>query len=173
MKRQLTAFWLIPAKPERELFREIIRILAKQLKAPIFEPHLTLFATGIASNRAKQILKAIGAMPLQLSIRDVQCSAEFTRTLFVRFRPNAALHKFVGEMQERAGQRELKICEPHVSLCYKELPARAGQELASMIRLPLCHVLFDSMKAVRCASPTRTAAEVKAWRVIARKKLTG
>ena len=173
MKRQLTAFWLIPAKPERELFGEIIRILAKELKAPIFEPHLTLFATGIASTRAKQILKEVAAMPLRLSIRDVQCSPEFTRTLFVRFRPNAALRQFVREMQERADQPQMKICEPHVSLCYKELPAGVRKELASTIRLPLRQVLFDSMKAVRCASPTRTGAAVKAWRAIARKKLAG
>ena len=38
-------YWLMPAKSERELFRQLIRILAKEFDAPHFEPHLTLFAT--------------------------------------------------------------------------------------------------------------------------------
>jgi hypothetical protein len=42
MKKIVTIYWLIPANPERELFLELVRILAKQFGAPKFEPHLTL-----------------------------------------------------------------------------------------------------------------------------------
>jgi hypothetical protein len=34
-------YWLLPAKPERELFCTIIRIFCRELRAPNFEPHLT------------------------------------------------------------------------------------------------------------------------------------
>ncbi len=166
-------FLVDPGQTERELFSQIIRILAKQLGAPIFEPHLTLCATGVDSRRATRILKKINAVALRLSIRDVQCSAEFTKTLFVRFRSNAGLRQLIGEMQGRAGGRPSKIDEPHISLCYKALPAGVRKDLVAMIQLPSRPILFDSMKAVRCSSPTRTSADVKAWRSIARKKLMG
>lgn len=171
-KQRVIAYWLIPAKDERDLFRTIIGILAKELKAPFFEPHLTLFWTKGSVHSARQLLKQIGAAPLQLSIRDVRSSAKFTKTLFVRFRPNAALNRLVANTQRAAGERRVKIPEPHLSLCYKQLSASTRQELASMIRLPLQRVRFDSLQAVRCALPTQTSSEVRAWRMVARKRLT-
>ena len=171
--RPVIAFWLMPAKAERELFSEIIGILAKQLKAPVFPPHLTLFWTRGTAPSAARILKQIKAAPFHLSIRDVRSSPKFTETLFVRFRTNAALNKLAGGMQRTAGARRAGIAEPHLSLCYKELPAPTREQLAAVIRLPLKRVLFDSIKAVRCALPTRTSGDVKAWRAVARKKLLG
>jgi hypothetical protein len=42
-------FWLIPAEPEKDLFRELIETLARELKAPAFPAHLTLFTARISS----------------------------------------------------------------------------------------------------------------------------
>ena len=171
--RPVIAFWLMPAKEERELFCEIIGILAKQFKAPVFQPHLTLFWTRGNAPSAGRILKQIKAAPFHLSIRDVRSSPKFSKTIFVRFRKNAALSELVGGMQRASGARRAGIEEPHLSLCYGELPARSREQLAAVIRLPLKRVLFDSVKAVRCALPTRTTDDVKAWRAVARKKLIG
>jgi 2'-5' RNA ligase len=172
-KPMVIAFWLMPAKAERELFREIIKILAKQLKAPVFQPHLTLFLTRGNAQSAGRILKRMRAKPFQLSIRDVRSSPKFTKTLFVRFRPNAALNELVANMQRASGARRGRIADPHLSLCYKKLRAPSREQLAAMMRLPLTRVLFDSVRAVRCAWPTQTAEEVRAWRTVARKKLIG
>jgi 2'-5' RNA ligase len=171
--RTVMAFWLMPAKAERELFSELIGILAKQLKAPAFQPHLTLFWVRGTAYSAGRILKEIRTAPLRLSVRDVRSSPKFTKTLFVRFRPNAALNELAATMQRASGARRAGIAEPHLSLCYKKLPAPTREQLAAMLRLPLKRVRFDSVKAVRCALPTRTAKEVKAWRTVARKKLSG
>jgi 2'-5' RNA ligase len=171
MKRRATVYWLMPAAPERELFRALIRILAKELKAPVFEPHLTLFVTETDSPAAKQTLEQVKAVPVSLSIRDVRSSREFTKTLFIRFQPNAALNALAADLQGKAGSRVVKVSEPHLSLCYKDLSAKTRRELASIVRLPRRKIRFDAVKAVRCAVPTRTAAEVRAWRALARKHL--
>ena len=169
--RTAAVYWLIPARAERELFFSLIRILARELDAPLFEPHLTLFSTTEDGRSAAKHLKKVQAGPVSLTIRDVQFSAVFTKTLFVRFRPSAALHRFVARLQRNAGLPLRKISDPHLSLCYKKLPAKSKRELLSAIRLPLREVAFDCLKVVVCPVPTRTAEEVKAWRVIGRKKL--
>jgi hypothetical protein len=62
--------------------------------------------------------------------------------------------------------------EPHLSLLYQRMSGAEKSELAVAIKLPFRKIVFDSMKAVRCASPTKTAADVKGWKVLATKKLT-
>jgi hypothetical protein len=61
--------------------------------------------------------------------------------------------------------------DPHVSLIYKKMPTSTKKELASTIQLPFSTVLFDSIKAVRCASPTKTRSDVEAWHVVAKESL--
>src|SRR4029077_6304517 len=57
MKKHATAYWLLPAKPERELLCDIIRILVKQFGAPNFEPHVTLLVTGQSRLAPKKVLQ--------------------------------------------------------------------------------------------------------------------
>jgi len=160
-------YWLVPAEPYRELFCEIIRILAKQFDAPRFEPHLTLFATSHSPQTAKKVLRQIKARPIRLKIRKIAYSPKFTNTLFVQLAPMKSLDRLVVDL---AGARK-SVRDPHLSLIYKKIPARTKKELASTIRLPFRSVVFDSVKAVRCPFPTTTRADVEAWRVIATKSL--
>jgi hypothetical protein len=165
-------YWLIPARAERELFASIIRILAEELDAPIFEPHLTLFSSAPDREFAKKRIREVKARPFSLSIREIQFSAAFTKTLFVRFRSSAALNHLVASLQRNAGVALKKISDPHLSLCYRKLPTRSKRELVSAMKLPLRKVWFDCVKAVACPMPTRTANDVTAWQVIRRKKLS-
>src|SRR5437870_7043152 len=94
MKQQSIVYWLLPAKPEIELFRGLIHILAKQLDAPQFEPHLTLGpAPNLAS--AKKALRQVKASPIHLKLLEVDFSSEFRKTLFMRLAPNRALEKLI------------------------------------------------------------------------------
>lgn len=166
------AYWLIPAQAERVLFSSIIEILAQELDAPVFEPHLTLYTTAQGHTVAKKRLRELEAQSFSLSIREVQFSAAFTKTLFVRFRPSATLNHLVARMQRGAGDPLKMIADPHLSLCYKKLPARSKREIAAAIELPLGKVVFDSLKLVVSPVPIRSADEIKAWRVLTRKKLS-
>jgi 2'-5' RNA ligase len=171
MSRRMIVYWLIPAPPERELFHRIISILAQQLDAPRFEPHVTLFSTENDVRLVNRILRTISAEPVRLMLTRTQFSSEYTKTLFARFRPSDALNEFAAGMQIAAGKRRAKLGDPHLSLCYKRLSAATKKKLAQLIQVPLRDVLFDRVYAVRCSVPTRRAADVKAWEIIARRKM--
>ena len=69
MKKTAIVYWLIPAKPKRELFSEIIRILARQLDAARFEPHLTVLAARQDREPPGKILRQINVSPIRLKVR--------------------------------------------------------------------------------------------------------
>jgi hypothetical protein len=74
------------------------------------------------------------------------------------------------EATNDSSQYELK---PHLSLLYKNLAAATRRELVATINVPLSEVTFDTIKAVRCVSPTKSSADVEAWRVVAAASLSG
>jgi hypothetical protein len=170
-KKKIIAFWLVPAPPEKQLFSALIRILAHELKAPVFEPHVTLFVWATRPVDVLRILKELRCAPIVLSVGSVSYSGKFTKTLFVRFRRNARLNTLFKEFSDKAGRRISKPADLHLSLCYKKLPAAAKRELASIINFPFKAVRFDVTKAVHCALPTKTARDVRAWRTIGARNL--
>jgi 2'-5' RNA ligase len=155
----------------RELFSEIIRILAEELDAPRFEPHLTLFAMPGNDQSAQKLLRRIKAQRIHLPVRDVGFSAKFSKTLFVRLESSDALTELRNELWHGAKSRAKSWPDPHVSLIYKKLALRAQSELASAIKFPFRGVVFDCIKAIRSSAPVRTRADVESWKVIARKSL--
>jgi hypothetical protein len=161
-------YWLIPNKAQSELFRGIIRILAKQFDAASFAPHLTLCRAGAGKSSAKELSK-VRAGPIRLRIRGIPHSAKFTKTLFVRFTPTRSLERLVTEL----GGKPKSLTDPHLSLLYKKLPAAIRRELAATIRLPIRQVAFDALTAMSCVSPTKNKQDVKSWRKVAAKRLSG
>lgn len=172
MKKTATVYWLLPAKPERELFCTVIRILRKELRAPNFEPHLTLFVATKEGQPAGQALRLIRSGPIRLKVRGVAYSSKFTKTLFVRFKSSPALRKLTTDLGRAIKFSAKSPADPHVSLLYKKVPQRVKKELAGAIKLPIRSVRFDSIVAVRLTLPVRTGADVESWRIIASKKLS-
>lgn len=168
MKKPITICWLTPAKPYRGLFNELIRVLARELDAPKFEPHLTI---GRVEHRqsARALLRQIKAAPIRLRVRGTGFSRKFTKTVFVRFYRAKALENLIVNL----GANRQSLRDPHMSLVYKRLPSRVKKELAATIKLPFREVVFDSIKAVRCISPTRTRHDVESWHMVATKRLSG
>jgi 2'-5' RNA ligase len=151
--------------PERELFRDVIGILAKQFDAAKFEPHLTL--CGADRKAPAKQLRKVRSGPVRLRIRGVAHSTKFTKTLYIRCTPNKSLKQLVAEL----GGDPSQLRDPHVSLVYKTMSVSVRRELAASIRLPFREINFDQVKIVSCTSPTETRKDVEGWRVIARKKL--
>jgi hypothetical protein len=166
-------YWLIPAQSERDFFSETIRILSKQFNAPCFEPHLTIIMTPEIGLSPGKILKQIRTSPISLQVSGIGFSSKFTKTLFVRFKSGKSLEKLVVDFARETRSRAKAAHDPHVSLIYKKMPTSVKKELTSAIQLPFSTVLFDSIKGVRCASPTKTRSDVEAWQVVAKKSLRG
>ena len=167
------AYWLTPTEPTRGFFKKLIVDLAQRYDAPVFEPHVTFYVGPDRAEVADQILSqaAIGCEPIRLEVLDVHHSGQFTKTLFVQLALNAKLQRLSKLIRGASQTPSDYQLEPHVSLLYRRMSLAARREMARSIRLPFSEVVFDSICAVRCASPTRNRAEVEAWRVIATKSL--
>lgn len=172
--RQLViAYWLIPEEPARSLFQDVIDHLARRYNAPIFEPHMTI---RVGSDRVESVKQVIGQAAhfcrrIQAKALKVQQSGEFIKTLFVEFELNRRLQR-LNEMIRAAAQDSSDYdLQPHLSLLYKKMSILARRRLARSIAIPISKVVFGSIKAVRCISPTQSRADVEAWQTIAMTKL--
>ena len=169
------AYWLIPAEPAHGFFCSLIADLACRYDAPVFEPHVTIH---VGANDVDAAASAVSKAardykPITLKNRGIGHSDEFIKTLFVKFATSEKLQQLntiVRTAAEDSCEYELN---PHLSLLYKNIPGTARQELAASIKLPFSEIVFDGLKAVRCISPTRTRADVEAWRIMATTKLSG
>ena len=163
----------MPTEPAHSCFQQIINYLALQYDAPVFEPHVTIYV-GADSTDAVDTTLSKGArdcQPIVLQALEVSHSDEFIKTLFVEFGLNSKLRQLnqvICSAAQIPSEYELK---PHLSLLYKRMSVQERRPLARSIEVPFSQVLFDSLKAVRCISPTRSRADVEAWRVVAEKRL--
>ncbi len=171
MRKTATVYWLLPAKPERDLLCEIVRILRRELRAPNFEPHLTLLVTPNGRQSPRKILRDIRSRPIRLNVRGVAFSPKFTKTLFVRFKSSPALRKLVADLGRAANGSGTAPTDPHLSLLYKKISPRVKKELAAVIKLPFRTVRFDSVAAVQLTLPVRTGRNVEKWKIAAKKSL--
>ena len=175
MTRQpVIAYWLIPSEPAHSFFQRIINDLARRCDAPVFEPHVTIHVGADRADAAKNALvdAARECQRIALKPLGIEQSDEFIKTLFVQFAISAALQKtneIIRKAVNDSSQYELK---PHLSLLYKNLAVANRCELAALINVPLSEVTFDAIKAVRCASPTKSRADVEAWQVVAAASLS-
>jgi hypothetical protein len=174
MKETAIAYWLIPADPTRSFLERTIVDLARRYNAAVFEPHMTIHVGSDRADAKEVIAKAVSrCRPVKAKVLNVCQSGEFTKTLFVQFALDRKLQQ-VNEMIRDAAQSSSDYqLKPHLSVLYTEMPALARHQLAHSIKLPFSEVTFESIKAIRCASPTRTRADVEAWRVVATKALSG
>ncbi len=172
-RRTVIAYWLIPAEPARSFFQRVIDDLGRRYDAPGFEPHVTVH---VGSNRADAVERALSVAAhacklIKLNVLEISHSSEFIKTLFVQFGLNTELrqlNEIIRNSVQDSSHYELK---PHSSLLYKKMPAAARRALADLIKVPFSEIIFDALRAVRCISPTRTRADVEAWRVVAAREL--
>ena len=154
------AYWLIPSAPASDYFHELIQHLASRYDAPVFEPHLTLGVGPDYLKEAARKLAGLSHAPVELRATSIAFTSQFTKTLFLRFRPSAALLQLRASLGLKADQ----AFDPHLSLLYKKMPKEKRAQLAKEIRLPFTSVKFTSVAATRCRLPVASAADVALWR---------
>jgi 2'-5' RNA ligase len=172
--RIVIAYWLIPAEPARSFFQGVINDLARRYDASLFEPHVTVH---VGSNRADSAGGAISqaarvCKPIKLKALEIGRSSEFIKTLFVQFALNTELRQLNEIIRDAAQDSSHYKLKPHLSLLYMKMPAPARRQLADSIKVPFSEVTFDALRAVRCVSPTRTRADVEAWRMVVTTELS-
>jgi 2'-5' RNA ligase len=173
-RSSVIAYWLIPAEPAYKFFQWLNEDLARRYDAPPFEPHVTIHVGANHPDAAERALSqaARECQLITLKAREIDHSDEFVKTLFVQFAPTTKLRQLHGIIRSAAKDSSRYELKPHLSLLYKTMPAVARSELAHSINVTFLEVTFDALKAVRCISPTRSRADVEAWRVTATRELS-
>jgi 2'-5' RNA ligase len=176
VSRQIViAYWLIPAEPAHSFFQAVINDLAQQHDAPVFEPHVTVFVGANRVGAAERALSQVARewKSIELETLGIDHSDEFIKTLFVQFALNRRLRQINETIRDAAKDSSHYELKPHLSLLYKTMPAAVRREMAASISVPYSKVSFDTVRVVRCVSPTRSRTDVEAWRVIASAELSG
>lgn len=155
-----TALWLVPEGEAEIYFQETIERLAHEHGGVVFAPHLTL---GLG---AVELLDKVSSPPIELSVIGLDCSPRYTKTLFIRF----ALSPALAELRDSLGM-DADGFDPHLSLLYAEMPMTQKIRLRDSLPVPFKKVLFAAAEAVRCSLPVATAADVIAWKSVARRRL--
>lgn len=161
------AYWLLPERAARKVFSRRIREFARQFSAPLFQPHVTIFIAPENSRAPIEVLREVGSVDIELAIRSIRFSEQFTKTLFVQFEQNGALQRLSDAIWRASGVRDRYLIDPHLSLLYSKLPATTNQRLADSVQLPFGEVRFTSICVMRCARPTTRAIEVEHWKWLA------
>ena len=172
-KEKLT-YWLMPADDAKAAFTSLIRDLAERLDAPVFEPHVTLQAGALPDERAIDLLGTIATThaPLQLQVAGVEFSEKYTKTLYVQFRPSSEASAMSDAIASAIRENGYEF-DPHLSLLYKTLPDAVKAELARETKISLEQVTFDAVQLVRIPRRIEGPEDVRAWRTIAERRLTG
>ena len=172
-REQMVAFWLMPAREERQFFKSLIELLSVRFDAPRFEPHVTLF--GAKDLEAESAVQALDELPLgkpiELSVERVTFSDQFTKTLFVEFGDSAEAAGLRSAIRTATGSRSDYQLSPHLSLVYKDLPAREKAEVAQSLEMPFETVACDAVKVITGNAGTRGPEDVASWRTIAERRL--
>src|SRR5438270_14014805 len=92
-KAHAIAYWLVPEAAAREVFSRQIRELARQFGAPLFEPHVTIFIAPENSRAPLEVLHELGPVEIELAIRSIRFSEQFTKTLLVQFESYSSLQR--------------------------------------------------------------------------------
>ena len=172
-RRIVIAYWLIPSEPARRYYQSLICDLAQRYNAPQFEPHVTVHVGVDCTDAVDEGLSkaARRCERIVLQALEVRGSSEFTKTLFVHFAMTPELHRFNHSIRTAVRDSSDYQLSPHLSLLYKRISMQDRHLLTHSIELPFTEVTFDSLKAVRCVSPTQSRAHVEAWCVVAEKPL--
>lgn len=171
---QIIAYWLCPAEPVRSQLATLIRDLARQFDAPVFEPHVTVYVTKAANEKPEAVLQHVIKPPRQyaLSIRGLDWSEKFTKTLFVQFAPDSELTQLSEDLRRASASPGDYELNPHLSLIYKDMDEKTKCGLAASITLPFKEVVLNTVKAVLSPAEIKSRKEVESWRVVAGRKLT-
>jgi hypothetical protein len=173
MKNIVIAYWIIPTEPARSYLQNIINDLAQRYDAPCFQPHVTVHVGANCTDTVDGVLSkaASGCDQIVLQSLEVSGSSEFIKTLFVQFAMSRQLQLLNQSICTAAQDSSDYQINPHLSLLYKRISIQDRRLLMRSIEIPFSDMAFDSLKAVRCISPTQSRADVEEWRVVAEKNL--
>ena len=168
------AFWLVPAPPHHHDLAAIIEHLARELNAPRFEPHVTLYAgaRGADDDVAALLTRAAQQVEaMDLRVTAVGTLPELFKALYLEVEPDPRTERLCRLF--RAGlQPALDYAlNPHLSLLYKNLPGTTRAALTRRFDFVRHRITFGQLAAVRPGGGGSDWLDIEKWDVWLRKDL--
>jgi hypothetical protein len=170
------AFWLIPTPPHDRHLAAIIDRLARELDAPRFEPHVTVYGGARESDDdvAELLSKAATAVgPIELHITGVGTSAELFKTLYLEFGADPRADWLCELFRAGLTPHVDYVLKPHLSLLYKHLPEPTRAALARRFDVIGQRITFGQLAAVRPEVTSNNWLDVEKWDAWLRRDLRG
>lgn len=132
LKTKGYSLWLMPTGGAYDKFSGIIKRLAEEYNAPLFEPHITLIGEIMRSEdyvlkRAKQLALGQNSFPITLNIVDYQDF--YFRTLFIRAERTNLLQALHDRAKEMFGMENIPDYMPHLSVMYGNFPRAIKEQI--------------------------------------------
>lgn len=162
MKSKGHTLWLIPTGKAYEKFSNLIKKLAKEYNAPVFEPHITLLGDFMQPEEecielTKQLV--LGQKPFTINMGEVGYEDFYFRTLFVRAdktEPLLALHNRAKEIFKV----DIPPYMPHLSLLYGIFPVKTKEKIIREIgKDQSCQFEINSVHLIK-------GGAIEDWRIV-------
>jgi 2'-5' RNA ligase len=163
----ILAYWLMPAEPFAQYLTTWIRTLAERFDAPIFAPHVTLYAgPEIVGDSPERILRETTRKYSRIVLRHegIRHSDQFTKTVYVKFEETDDIIKLSEQLRQSHSHSSGYEFQPHLSLIYAPLEAVQREEVAASCVLPFSEIAFDRVTAMVAPGKTESRADVEAWK---------
>lgn len=113
--------WLMPSGAEYNRFADLIKKLAQQYNAPVFQPHVTLL--GEFPQPEKEAMRltqelVIGQKPFPVKLRQIDYQEYHFRALFVKAVKTPDLVNLHERAKKLFGMEHIPPYMPHLSLLY-------------------------------------------------------
>jgi hypothetical protein len=168
----LLAYWLIPAEPHKSRLIELIHALAKKLETPVFDPHVTLYATHSRELDWAYVEHAIRDFgPITLRVVRIAFSDQFTKTLFIEFAGSGILNSLCASLRILTPNPSDYVLQPHLSLLYKTMSDSQKRVLAESTVVPFSEIPFDKIQVITGNATVTNPRDVQSWRVLHSRRL--
>jgi Cyclic phosphodiesterase-like protein len=162
------SFWLVPAEPMKNRLRALISSLAGRFSAVEFDPHVTVWC-GVSDDARSREMAAVLARrfsPIELTPTILECTEEYTKTLFIKFGHSAYACEMFEALQRRQSPPSTYKFDPHLSLMYKSLPLDSKRKIRESLEVPSGTYRFDQLRIIEVEIPLTQDEQVRNWRTV-------
>ena len=163
MKSLGHTLWLLPTGTAYDKFENLIRKLAGEHNAPVFQPHITLLGEFIQPQQEcieKTKLLVEHQKPFTVSLEEIGYQDYFFRTLFVYAQKTGPLLNLHNKAKEIFKMQGIPPYMPHLSLLYGSYPNETKEKIIKEIgKNQSAQFEVNSIHLVQ-------GGEIKDWQII-------
>lgn len=156
------SIWLEPSANDKRYLQKIIRSLARQHRAPQFQPHITLYSGVPSIKLAKNAVHDCKCVSkIQVVGGKLRHSDYLWKTLYLEIKPSSRLTALNQVLRARLQKStKYRFC-PHVSLIYKKMPTGKKRQIVKELRIKRT-LEFDKISIIHSSKTVRN------WKVLAK-----